>query len=360
MLLLSAGEAKRIVVIDWSMIGDLVMLSPAIRAIRQRYPTAHLAVLGQAVSLTSFKQHPDVNQLIPYDRSKGDYDFANFRDAVMALRRERFDLAFIFHNSFGSALMARLGWVKQRVGYRHEWRDLLLTRRFRIPDRRQHLIETKLDLLRMYGIPATDVHEEVHINRGQAVEWLKEKLGPNLGRRRPIVGVSLGATKDYKRWSAASVNAFINLFPVNSCDIVFLGGPQDRELFSGVYSYNNTVVDLVGQTTLEELTWVLDKIDLYVGPDSGPVHLAVGLGKPVVALFGPTDPARCGPYQYEKAIVVRAERICPSCDAKHGKHIRQCLHSIEHEEIYTASLELLGKYCARWTPPNSQTAPVTH
>jgi len=341
---------KRIVVIDWSMIGDLIMLSPAIRAIRWQYPDAHLALLGQPSSLASYKQNPHINELIPYDRSRGDWDIASFREALQLLRRERFDLAFIFHNSFGSAVMAWLGHVRERVGYRHELRDLLLTRRFSMPEKRQHLIETRADLLRMYGVPVDDVSEELFIDRDQAAHWLREKLGPNLGRRRPIVGLSLGATREYKCWTAASLNEYVNHFPVNSCDFVFIGGPADRQLFDGVYSYNNTVVDLVGQTTIEELAWVLDKLDLYVGPDSGPVHMAVGLRKPVVALFGPTDPLRCGPYKYEdRSVIVRAERICDRCDAKYGKNIRQCLHTIDATDVYYSSVGLLAQYCPRWS-----------
>jgi ADP-heptose:LPS heptosyltransferase len=94
----------------------------------------------------------------------------------------------------------------------------------------------------------------------------------------------------------------------------------------------------VGQTTVEELTWVLDRADLFVGPDSGPMHLAIGRGTPVVALFGPTDPARCGPYQYEPAVVVRAERICPRCEVAYGRQMRQCLHTIDPEEAYCAAV----------------------
>jgi lipopolysaccharide heptosyltransferase II len=349
MTVLPISEPKRIVVVDWSMIGDLIMLSPAIRAIRQAYPAAHLALLGQPQSIASYKHHPGVNELIAYERSGGDWDFGEFLKTVSVLRRERYDRAYIFHNSFGSALMCWLGRVRERIGYRYELRDAMLTKRLRMLERRQHLIETKLDLLRMTGVQVSDVYEEVYIDAKQSAAWLKEKLGPNLGRRRPIVAISLGATKDYKRWTTAGLNEYLNMFPVTACDFVFVGGPADRELFEGVYSYNNTVVDLVGQTTIEELTWVLDKVDLFVGPDSGPVHLAVGRKTAVVALFGPTDPARCGPYKFDRAVAVRAERICPRCDARYGKHIRQCLHTIEAAEIYCATVGLLAQFCPRWT-----------
>jgi len=346
---LKQENVSRIVVIDWSMIGDLVMLSPCIRAIRAHYPKAHLALLGQPVSIATYKQNSQVNELIPYERSGGDFDLASFRKTLGVIRAGRYDLAYIFHNSFGSALMAWLGRVRERVGYRHELRDLLLTKRLRRPEKRQHLIETKADMLRMSGLDVADMHEEVSIDAPAAALWVRDKLGPNFGRNRPIIAVALGATMEYKRWSREGLNAYLNMFPVNSCDFVFLGSPADRQLYEGVYSYNNTVVDLIGQTTIEELTWVLNRADLFVGPDSGPVHLAVGRNTPVVALFGPTDPMICGPYQYERSVVVRSERICPSCDAKHSKHVRQCLHTLEAHEVYYASIGLLARYCPRWT-----------
>ncbi|HES57844.1 MAG TPA: lipopolysaccharide heptosyltransferase II [Firmicutes bacterium] len=343
-----ATQPNRIVVIDWSMIGDLVMLSPAIRALRAEYPQAHLAVLGQPSSICVFKHDPSVDELIPYDRSKGDYDLASFFASVRALRRERFDLGFIFHNSLGSALMAWLGGVRRRVGYRHEMRDILLHHKYKLPRERIHLVEVKARLLEQFGIEVTDLHEEVHAKKEGAKKWLVEKLGPNFGRTRPVVGISLGATKPYKRWSATSLNNFINQFPVNSCDFIFLGAPGERELYEGVYSYNNSVVDLTGQTTIDELMWVLDRVDLFVGPDSGPMHLAAGLNTPLVGLFGPTDPARCGPYEYARAEIIRSHRICQDCETRHGKHVRQCLHTIDHNEVFAGASQLLDRFHKGW------------
>ncbi|MCC7478964.1 glycosyltransferase family 9 protein [bacterium] len=349
---MASRDPRRIVIMDWSMIGDLVMLSPCVRAVRSAWPEAHLAVLGQPASISSYRFDPAVNELIPYDRSKGDWNMASFGAAVQALKAGSFDLAFIFHNSFGSALMALLGGVKERVGYRSEMRDLLLTRSFSRPDMREHLIEEKAFLLQSYGVEVRDYSEKVYIDEERAKVWLKDKLGPNFGRSRPIVALSVGATVEHKRWPLESFNKLLNLFPVNSVDFVFLGSPAERVHFEGVYSYNNTVVDLVGQTTIEELSWVLDKADLFIGPDSGPVHLAVGRQRPVVVLFGPTDPARCGPFQYANSITVRAEGICSRCDARFGSqlHNRTCLHTIGAQTVYDAAARLLAATCPRWRP----------
>lgn len=345
-------QVNSIVVIDWSMIGDLIMLSPCIKAIHRHHPEARLGILGQPGSIETYKHHPDVGQLIPYERSRGEYDLATFKATVAQLREEKYDLAYIFHNSIGSALMARMAKIPRRVGYRYEMRDLLLTTRLRIPARRQHLMETKADMLRLCGVEVNDLTEEVYIDEAAARKWVSAKLGPNFGRNRPIIAVSIGATKEYKHWSADGLNAFLNRFPVNTADFVFLGAPSERKLYEGVYSYNNTVVDLVGQTTIEELTWVLNQADLFVGPDSGPMHLAIARKTPVVALFGPTDPSRCGPYKYEASVVVRSERICRECDTAFGKNIRQCLHTIDAEETYCAAVGLLAQHCRRWSIEN--------
>ncbi len=349
MFLLPGKEPQRIVIIDWSMIGDLIMLSPCVAAIHASFPQAHLAMLGQPTSIAVYAGHPGVNELIPYDRSQGDFNIASFRTTLQLVRDGNFDRAYIFHNSIGSALMAWLGGVRERIGYRHEWRDLLLTMRLHKSDLRQHLIEDKADLLRMAGLEVADLTERVYIDQQEAERWIHKKLGPNLGRNRPIVAISIGATKAYKQWHAAGVNALLNSFPVNSCDLLFLGAPNERAMFDGVYSYNNTVVDLIGQTTLKELSWVLDNLALYIGPDSGPMHIAIGRQTPVVALFGPTDPARCGPYRYIKSRVIRSERICPSCEKQFGKVVRQCVHMIEPDQVYAAAAELLSAHCRRWT-----------
>jgi lipopolysaccharide heptosyltransferase II len=338
------------VVIDWSMIGDLIMLSPCISALREQYPDGHLALLGQPASIALFRSDPVVDELIPYDRSRGDLNIASFRETLAQLKAGRFDAAFIFHNSFGSALMTWLARIPIRAGMRHEMRDLLLTLRLPKSDDRMHLIEEKARLLELCGIPVNDLAPAIRIDESTARRWLGDKLGPNFGRSRPIVALSIGATVDHKRWPPKLLQQYLNMFPVNCVDIVFLGGPRERGLYEGVYSYNNTVVDLVGQTTMEELAWVIDRCDLYVGPDSGPMHIASARRRPIVALFGPTDPKRSAPLNYEHSVVVRAERICNSCEARFGTQIRQCLHTLMPEEVYYASVEMLKATCPRFNP----------
>ncbi len=331
------------------MIGDLIMLSPCIGALHTAYPAAHLAILGTPASIATYRAHPAVSELIPYDRSHGDWHVPSFMDTVRRLRAGRFDLAYIFHNSIGSALMAKLGGVKQRIGYRYEGRDILLTGKVRIPEERMHLMEMKANLLRASGIEVAEpLREELYIDEQSAGAWLKEKLGPNFGRTRPIVAVSIGSTVEHKRWSAQSLNEFLTLFPVNSADFIFLGSPAERAQYDGVYSYNNTVVDLVGQTTIEELVWVLDRVDLFVGPDSGPVHMSVARNRPVVALFGPSDPRRAGPLNYDRAEVIASESICAACQARLGKQMQHCLHAIPAGEIYAAASRLLKQHSPRW------------
>lgn len=326
------------------MIGDLVMLSPAVHAMRRAYPAAHIAVLGQPSSISVFQRNPAVNQLIPFNRSgpRKEWNIPAFMAAVAEIRAGRFDLAVIAHNSIGSALMCWLGRVRQRVGYSGEFRDRLLTLAVPRGSEREHLVSARLRLVAACGVEVEDRREEVFIDEEAARRWLKEKLGPNFGRSRPIITLSLGATVPHKQWTDAEANRLLNMLPLNSCDIVFVGTPAERAYFEGVYSYNNTVVDLVGETTIEELTWVLDRADLHIGPDSGPMHLAIGRGTPVVALFGGTDPARCGPFCFEQARVVRAHKCCVDCERKYGRFIAACTHTILADEVYAAADELLG------------------
>jgi heptosyltransferase-2 len=341
------AHPRRIVAIDWSMIGDLIMLGPCIRALRSAYPETHLAVLGQPNSIVTYKNDPAVNELIAYDRTHGDFHVPSFMSTLRTLRRGHFDTAYVFHNSIGSALMAAGAGIPERIGYRHEGRDLLLTKRIRQPAEQMHLIEIKANLLRQCGIPVEDLSEQVAIDETKAKHWARERLEPKLGHSRPIVAVSLGSTLDTKRWSAEGLNAFLDLFPVNSCDFVLIGAPMEKSLYEGVYSFNNTVSDFVGQTTVEELTWLLDRADMYVGPDSGPMHIAVGRGKPVVALFGPTDPRRCGPLSTDNTRIFRADSACSKCRAS-SRAVQQCLHTIDPAEIFAAADELLGEHSRFW------------
>jgi heptosyltransferase-1 len=340
----SEQKFRRILFVDWSMIGDLVMLSPAVHAVRQAYPDSHIAILGQPTSIAVFKEDAAVNELIPFQRSGPgkEWNLKLFFSTVRKIREGRFDLAIIAHNSIGSALMCFLAGVRKRVGYSGEFRDWMLTRTVPQREERQHLIRVKLNLVAACGIEVEDRPATVCIDQKKAKAWLKDKLGPNFGRSRPIISLALGSTQPYKQWTPSEANRLLKMLPVNSCDIVFVGSPAERSQFEGVYSFNNTVVDLVGETTIEELMWVLNRADLHIGPDSGPMHIAIGLGTPVVALFGGTDPVRCGPYQYEESRVVRSHRCCPDCARMFGRFIVACTHTIDASEVFVSANELLG------------------
>ncbi len=126
----------------------------------------------------------------------------------------------------------------------------------------------------------------------QAAEWLRELP-------RPRVALNVGASRAYKRWLEANWAAVADKLAERGCGVVFVGGPGDTEAIARVQSLQQHTaggLNLSGKTTLRELASVLAACDLLVSGDSGPMHLAVAVGTPTVALFGGTDPRRHGPY----------------------------------------------------------------
>lgn len=327
-------DFRRILAVDFSLVGDLVMLTPALRALKRAYPTAQLALAAQPFGADLFARPDLVDEVIPYSkRGKG-------RKSVWALaarlRESGFDAAFIFHKSFGSAFVCWLARIPVRVGYRHEWRDRLLTHRVRLPELEQHIVVENLHLLTAVGLPGEESPPVVYPDIA-AREHFFRLLRPQMKLNGlPIVVICPHGGWETKNWSTTHINRFLDLFRVNSVTFVIVGAPGEEPYAKDIYSVNNEVLNLVGKTTLRELIYLLEEAQVVVSPDTSVIHLAAAVGTPVVALFGPTSPERSGPRPSARATVLTGNVNCLRCYLKRCHREPFCMDTIEPEQVKQA------------------------
>ena len=324
------SDPKRILIVKPSAIGDVVHTLPILNLLRTRYPAAHIAWLVTPACEGILIGHPQLNEIIRFERKRWTSSFG----LMKRLRSMKFDLVLDLQGLFRSGLFSYATGAPTRIGFANarELAPMFYTHAVPVPDVNVHAMERYLDLAVAAGC-----------DRGPV-----EYIFPTDDADRAAVRLMLGSTKSYavllpgtnwqtKRWPvekfAAIVEPLEKRFGLAS---VIAGGPDAAPLTQ----LAPAAVNLVGRTSLRQLVALIEGASLVIANDSGPMHIATALGRPLVTLFGPTNPVRTGPYQRQDS-VVRLDIICSPCYSKKCSH-QSCLQWLEIEPV----LEEAGRQLA--------------
>lgn len=350
-------DARRILIIKPSSLGDIVHALPILAAVRDAYPKAHIAWLVGTSFRALLDGHPLLDEVIPFDRKhygrmlSSPRSLLDFLGFCRALRRRRFDLVLDLQGLFRSGFLAWISGARRRVGFAQarELARCFYTVRVRCeappragaaPTTDLHAVDRNIKLARAIGLeieqPAfpLNIDDALHAAAAQRLA----AAGVSAGE---FVAVLPGARWESKRWAAESWAALIDaLQQRNAPRVVLLGGPDERDLAASIVAAaRGPVANLVGQTSLRELAAILARAKRVICCDSGPMHIAAALNRPLVALFGPTNPARTGPYS-PRATVVRLPLTCSPCYARHcplGHH--DCMKKLDVERVLAATAD---------------------
>jgi heptosyltransferase-2 len=331
---------SRVCVRATNWVGDAVMSLPAIRAIRQGFPRAHIAVVARPWVADLYARETSINRVIPYTGPR--------RAFAARLQDEHFDGAILLQNAFDAALVAWLARIPERIGYNRDARGLLLTRAIPVPepgDIPRHQRFYYLELLCRAGLierfPPTDAI------RLEGIEAARESGARHLaalGMAGPIIGISPGAAYgNAKRWLpdrfAEVARAFV---PVSAAVLVF-GSSSERTLCEEVVaSLSRSHIEarnLAGETTLREFIDLAATCRLFLTNDSGAMHVASALGVPTVAVFGATDDAATGPTG-PLARVVREHAECSPCLLRDCPIDHRCMTRVTADQVAAVALDL--------------------
>ncbi len=314
-------------------IGDAVMSLPAIRAIREIFPHAHIAVVAKPWVADVYARERAIDRVISYEGTR--------REIAGRLARERFDAAILLQNAFDAALVAWLARIPVRIGYKRDGRGLLLTHAIPVPEpgeiprherfyylellRRAALMERfpAVDEIRLDGLDQTRADGAAHLAR--------------LGIEGPVVGLSPGAAYgSAKRWPAENFAAVAREFP----RVLLFGSAAERELCGSIAAKVPHAYNLAGQTTLREFIALASVCSLFVTNDSGAMHIASAAGAPTVTIFGATDDTTTGPTG-PLARVVRAHAECAPCLLRECPIDHRCMTRVTPERVSAIARELL-------------------
>lgn len=341
---------RRILVVRVDLLGDTVLTTPAITALRRGYPKAQIDVLVQQSTAEVLAGESAIARVIPFNpqilRQKG-----GWRTGLRLLRRLRkahYDLAISVSGDLGS-ILTRLSGARRTIGYVGEAYPFMLTDP--IPGKRyavsQHETRYVLTLAEAAGgvVEAGDARPRLHVRKREAQEMstMLNLARARLGRHGPVIAMHAGARNGQaKRWPTRHFAALADqLTEELDALVVVTGAPNEAPLAHSIADQAlYPLLNVSGQTTLQQLIALLAVSDVLVTGDSGPMHIACAVDTPVVVMHGPTDPALSGPSAPD-AIVLRHSLWCSPCyDASATAECRfgnpVCMKAIAPRAVFAA------------------------
>ena len=277
-------------------------------AIRENFPQSRIVALAPERCSEILRHLPFLDEVKTFDERAGERSLAAKARFIAWLRRERFEKVFLFHRSFTRALLAWLGGVGERIGYRTSKRARILTTAVNPPRKPLHQADYFLVLLKWAGLKVRFGAEYRFFYSSEDEKEAQRILRTCNLQEKSFVAFHVGANWEPKRWPVAHFSRLATLIQeAFSCPIVLTGSSADENLAQNILpsDKNGQLISLCGKTSLGALGALFRSAAFVVSSDSGPLHIASGVGTPVVALFGPTCPKLTGPRGTGKKIVLQ-------------------------------------------------------
>lgn len=322
-------------------VGDAIMALPALRAVRSRFPDAEITILARSYVAFIYKDQHVCDNMMFVD---------NKRDMAGEIRAEKFDVAVLLQNAFEAAWFAWRAGIPERIGYARDGRSLLLTKALPVPKPGEipaHEQYYYLELLRRAGLLDSLPNESFikldvpEGNRQRAAEFLLIN-----GVKPDSLRIAIGAGASYgsaKCWPPDRFAELANRLQAQSgTDIILFGTHVEAPVSSAIAAgMHRTPIDLTGKTAINDLPALLSQCHLFIGNDSGAMHVAAAVGLPVVAVFGPTDPYGTAPVT-PRCSIVQERPYCSPCFLRRCPTDHRCMTRVTPDAVEAAARQWIS------------------
>jgi heptosyltransferase II len=326
-------------------VGDAIMALPALRAVRNKFADAYIAVVARPYVADIYRDQRVCDELIVYDARGEHAGFSGRERLARELRNRQFDSALLLQNAFDAAWLAWRAGIPERIGYARDGRGLLLTKAISVPKRGEtpaHEQFYYLELLKRAGwIEAAVGEAEISLKVSEEAAAQAESRLLAAGSRRGATRIAIGAGASYgsaKCWLperfARAADALAQKF---DAEVLLFGTPAEAQVSSAIVgAMRHAAIDLTAATSIAELPALLSRCQLFIGNDSGAMHVAAAVGLPVVAVFGPTDPLGTAPVT-PRCSVVQQKPYCSPCFLRRCPTDHRCMTRVSPEEVQAAA-----------------------
>ncbi len=338
----------RVVIWKLSAMGDVVLSTPSLRAIRRQFPKGHLTLVVGRAAYEVVAHCPYLDDIILYDPTRKDRGLMRHLAFLKRLRLAAFDLSIDLQNSRRTHLLAWLAGIAVRIGYRRKF-GRLLNRGVRLPRVVLAPIAHQHYLLRQAGLSpdgeALELWPSPRDDESAARLLTQARVGGIQDGSHQLVGLHPGGSGRWrtKRWDLERWAAVCDALTQRGVQVVVTGGPGEEPLGESLVKLTRTKpLVVIGKTTLMELACLIKRCDVFLAHDSSSLHVAAAVGTPAVALFGPTDPRRHLPPSFTGQ-VIKKDVFCSPCYATRCRTVTHaCMKRISVEEVLAAVLGLLA------------------
>ncbi len=316
---------KRILIVKPSSLGDVVHALPVLHGLRQRYPKAEISWLIGKPFASLIEGHPELDDVIPFDRARysrfgrSAQATTAFVDFARALRRREFDLVIDLQGLFRSGLLTFVTGAAVRIGFAsaRELAWAFYNHRVRTPDPNLHAADKNYLVAKALGFDAVAMRFDLAVTDSERLRAEEILAAAGLGPTDRFVSVWPGARWETKRWAPERFAETIGrVFREHDLPSVLMGDPSERELCAQIAAESGvSPAVLAGSTGIRDAVSVTERSAVVLAHDSAPMHIAAALGRPLVAVCGPTNPARTGPYSAIDS-VIQADLPCVPCYLK--------------------------------------------
>jgi lipopolysaccharide heptosyltransferase II len=294
------------------------MSSPALHALRRRFTNARIVVLARPHVVPALEGSDDIDEIIVYDVPGRHGGLTGWLRLASELRRRSFDLAVLFQKAFDAAALALAAGIPRRYGYATDKRRWLLTDPIPENDavRARHHARVFLDLSAAAGANASCFDLRFPLSPADRERAARTLEAAGVGAGEPLVSVHAGASKRPRAWHPDRFGQLAReAVRLTGGRAMVLGATGDASVARRVAdTFGEGIIDLTGRTTLREMAAVFERSCLFLGSDSGPMHIAAAVGTPVLAVFGPGTPSKTAPFVDPSRYEVLTRRFpCSPC-----------------------------------------------
>ena len=307
---------QRILVIKLDHLGDVLLATPVFSNLRYAYPSAEIHVLAGEWGEVGLRNHPDVDKIFLYNagffRRLGEpKSHCNAITVLSLMRQQEYDLVIDLRGDWFTALFA----LMKPTPYRLDYAWLQVANKLGLAQfTGLHQLERNLDLLRTAGIPISCELPAFHTDAADR-KWVDNFIHESeILSNRPLIIIHPGSPIPLKRWRTERFAAVADwLIEQKKAQILFVGTRDEVSITSTVQKQmHGKSINLAGETTVSQLAELLKRCHLFLGNDSGPMHIAAAVGAHTIGLYGPGNPARFGPIGLN-CHTVRRQPHCPPC-----------------------------------------------
>lgn len=349
-------DCRKILILRLSAVGDVMRTLPAVRALKEFYPFSHITWIVEEPSKAFLETQPEIDEVVLFPRRRWTQGMRSARGIlktaeeawrfILDLRRREFDVTLDFHGILKSGLISILSGSRKRIGFDRksgkEGNFLFSNIRVRLPDERMSRFQRNFGLLRGLGLEVKSFQQGLHIPNGdwEYVESFFRQLASPL--QKPVIAIHPGTSRRtfYKRWMADRYSQLADrLIRERKAAVIFTWGPEELKWVEGIRKGMREISVLGPRTeSLTQLAEVYRRCDLYVGGDTGPMHVASMMGIPALVIYGPTDPVVNEPFGRHRK--VRKEVGCSPCRNRSCKDLT-CLKAVTVDDVLKAAEEIL-------------------